>query len=241
MAHRLRWRRRDPDDREDHPGDLSEGHPEDRTLLALDIEGFGQQGRTNPTRLRLRRQLHGWCTALLDEAHASPVQWYRQDTGDGSIFSIDPHIPRNVLLNRFVGELAESLTQYNRGCAKPERLRLRVAMHAGDLLRDPEPLCGEATVVVCRLLDAQVLRGCLAVTEQPLAAIVSETIYDNIVKQGYPPIDPATWHPVLAATKEGPRLAWVHVPGDFDAPMRAAVVANGVYPAGLSDPGSRGW
>jgi hypothetical protein len=102
-----------------------------------------------------------------------------------------------------------------------ERIRVRVAMHSGDVPRDPYPIHGEATVLACRLLDATILRSCLDATEQPLAAIVSQTIYENIVKQAYPPIDPLAWHPAVAATKEGPKPAWVHVPGDVDAPRRA--------------------
>ncbi len=201
-------------------------HPEDRTLVAVDIEGYGRQTRTNPTRLRLRRQLKRWCTVLLSQAHASPEQWCAQDTGDGFIFSIDPHVPRNVLLGRLVTGLAHRLARYNRTRPEHERIRLRVAMHTGDVLRDPCPIHGEATVLACRLLDAAALRACLGATERPLAAIVSQTIYDNIVKQGYPPIDPLSWYAVIAATKEGPKPAWVHVPGDLDAPLRAGVAAD---------------
>ena len=206
-------------------------HPEDRTILALDIEGFGRQARTNLTRLRLRRQLARWCEALLRQARASPSQWCVQDTGDGFIFSVDPHIPRDVLLGRFVIGLALRLGRYNRDRPEAERIRLRLAMHAGDVLRDPEPIHGEATVLACRLLDAGAVRACLEATEQPLAAIVSQVIYDNIVKQAYWRIDPATWHPTVASTKEGPRPAWVHVPGDFDAPRRAGIVAERRYSA----------
>jgi class 3 adenylate cyclase len=201
-------------------------HPVDRTILAVDIEGFGRQARTNPTRLRLRRQLDRWCTALLKQTQASPSQWCVQDTGDGFIFSVDPHIPRNVLLGRFVAGLAQRLVRYNRERPEAERMRLRLAMHAGDVLRDPEPIHGEATVLACRLLDAAALRACLEATEQPLAAIVSQMIYDNIVRQAYRPIIPATWHPVVASTKEDPRPAWVHVPGDVEAPRRAGVVVD---------------
>jgi class 3 adenylate cyclase len=201
-------------------------HPEDRTLLVVDIEGFGRQVRTNPTRLRLRRQLDRWCTALLRQAQASPSQWCVQDTGDGFIFSVDSHVPRNLLLSRFVAGLPVRLVRYNRERAEAECIRLRLAMHSGDVLRDPQPIHGEATVLACRLLDAGELQACLAATEQPLAAIVSQTIYDNIVKHAFPPLNPDTWHPVVAVTKEGPVPAWVHVPGDFDAPDRAGVVAG---------------
>jgi class 3 adenylate cyclase len=200
-------------------------HPEDRTILAVDIEGYGRQSRTNPIRVELRRRLHGWCRALLTQAHVSSEQWCAQDTGDGWVFSVDPHVPRNVLLGRFVAGLAHRLARYNRDRPEAERIRLRLAMHAGDVLRDPDPIHGEATVLACRLLDATELRACLEATDQPLAAIVSQTIYDNIIKQAYRPIVPATWHPVLAITKEGPSAAWVHVPGDFEAPWRAGVVS----------------
>jgi hypothetical protein len=208
-------------------------HPEDRTILALDMEGFGRQELTNPTRVRLRRYLDSWCRALLDEAQVSPEQWCALDTGDGFVFSVDPHVSRDVLLDRFVTGLAEHLARHNRDCLATERIRLRLAMHAGEVLRDPQPIHGEATVLAFRLLGADVLRACLAATEQSLAAIVSETIHDNIIKHGYPPIEPLDWYAVLATTKEGPRRAWVHVPGDCDAPRRAGVVAERVHPAGL--------
>jgi hypothetical protein len=201
-------------------------HPEDRTILAVDIEGYGRQARTNLTRLRLRRQLARWCTTLLAQAHATEELWCAQDTGDGFVFSVDPHVPRNLLLGRLVGGLAQRLARYNRTRPEVERIRVRVAMHSGDVLRDPYPIHGEATVLACRLLDAAILRSCLDATEQPLAAIVSQTIYENIVKQAYPPIDPLAWHPAVAATKEGPKPAWVHVPGDVDAPKRAGVVVE---------------
>ncbi len=130
-----------------------------------------------------------------------------------------------MLLGKFLAGLPQRLTRHNRDRPEAERIRLRLAMHAGDVLRDPDPIHGEATVLVCRLLDAEELRACLKATEQPLAAIVSQTIYDNIIKQAYPPIDPLEWERVITATKEGARQAWVHVPSDPDAPRRAGVVA----------------
>ncbi|SRR6266496_173395 len=200
-------------------------HPEDRTLVAVDIDGFGRQARTNLIRVKLRRRLDGWCGGVLTRAQASKEQWVAQDTGDGFIFSIDAHVPRDVLLGKFLAGLPQRLTRHNRDRPEAERIRLRLAMHAGDVLRDPDPIHGEATVLVCRLLDAEELRACLKATEQPLAAIVSQTIYDNIIKQAYPPIDPLEWERVITATKEGARQAWVHVPSDPDAPRRAGVVA----------------
>jgi hypothetical protein len=210
--------------------------PEYRTILVVDIEGFGRHGRADPIQVRLRRYLNDWCGTLLSQAGADPTQWVAQDTGDGFLFSVDAHVPRNVLLDRFSTGLAMQLVRHNR--TRPmdtHRIRVRLAMHAGDLLRDPDPVHGYAVILAARLLDAEALRACLRATDQPLAVIVSEAIYDNIVRPGYPPMNPIEWCPVLAATKEGPVQAWVHVPGDPKAPVRAGVVIDDAHP------GSRLW
>ncbi len=59
-------------------------HPEDRTLVAVDIDGFGRQARTNLIRVKLRRRLDGWCGGVLTRAQASKEQWVAQDTGSSS-------------------------------------------------------------------------------------------------------------------------------------------------------------
>jgi hypothetical protein len=134
-------------------------------------------------------------------------------------------VPRDVLLARLLHGLRRRLKGFNRDKPLKERLRLRVAFHGGDVLRDPAPFEGTATVLACRLLNADVLRACLRATSEPLAAIASQPLHDGIIRHGYQRIDPAGWHPVVVATKEGPQPAWVHVPGDPGAPVRAQVVA----------------
>jgi WD40 repeat protein len=88
------------------------------------------------------------------------------------------------------------------------------------VLRDPDPFTGEPTNHVCRLLDSEVLRVCLRATRQPLAVMVSSEIYQSVVSRAHGGLDPAAWHRVVVQSKEGPAYAWVHVPGDVDAPAR---------------------
>jgi tetratricopeptide (TPR) repeat protein len=206
--------------------DRNSAHPEYRTILAVDIERYGRLDRTDLVRVALRRRLADWSAVLLARAGAAHDQWVRQDTGDGWIVSVDPHLPRDLLLTTAVAGLRRRLVAFNRGKAEAERLRVRLVMHAGEVLRDPDPLVGEATNHACRLLDSEVLRACLQVTTQPLAVIVSTGLYEGVVKHGYGGLDPAVWHPVVADLKEGSAPAWVHVPGDADAPVRAGVVTT---------------
>lgn len=202
-------------------------HPEYRTLIGVDIEGYARDDRTDLIRVAFRRQLSSWCTELLAEAGAEPSLYHQHSTGDGYLFSIDPHVPRTSLLTSLVGGLRRQLVCANRGKPAARRLRVRVAVHGGDVLRDPVPLEGSATVLTCRLLDAEVLRACLRATRQPLAAIASPVIYESIIRQGYPGIPPSHWHPVVARIKEGLQEAWVHVPGDLRAPLRGAGTGGG--------------
>jgi tetratricopeptide (TPR) repeat protein len=201
-------------------------HPEYRTILAIDIERYGRADRTDPARIALRRHLADWSTVLLARSGAASHQWVRQDTGDGWIISVDPHVPRDLLLTTVMAGLRRRLAAFNRGKSEAKRLRLRLAMHAGEVLRDPDPLVGQATTHACRLLDSDVLRACLQATAQPLAVIVSTILYEGIIRHAYGGLDPAAWHPVVTHLKEGPAPAWVHVPGDPDAPIRASVVAT---------------
>jgi WD40 repeat protein/energy-coupling factor transporter ATP-binding protein EcfA2 len=200
-----------------------------RTFLAADIESYGGLERSDSVRVRLRRHLTDWCTALFDRAGVDPGSWVLQDTGDGWLLSIDPNVSRSLLLDAVPRGLRERLLAYNQDSPNTERLRVRLAMHAGDVLSDPDPFVGEATIHVCELLDSEVLRDCLRATTQPLAVMVSEEIYQGVVRRAHGGLDPAVWHQVVIDGKEGPADTWVHVPGDVDAP--STVWAVGTAPA----------
>jgi WD40 repeat protein len=204
-------------------------HSTYRTLVAVDIESYGRPERSDHFRVQLRRRLTGWCTDLLHQAEADARQWLLQDTGDGFLLSIDPNVPRSLLLAVVPVGLQEHLLAYNRDRPDAERFRVRLAMHAGDVLGDPDPFVGEATNHVCRLLDSEVLRACLQATAQPVVVIVSEAIYRGIVRHAHGGLDPAAWHRVVAHGKEGPADGWVHVPGDIDAPTRVRAAGGAAW------------
>jgi tetratricopeptide (TPR) repeat protein len=214
-------------------------HPEYRTILAVDIEHYSRSDRTDPVRVELRRRLTDWSAVLLARTGAAPDQWVRQDTGDGWIVSVDPHVPRDLLLTTVLAGLRRRLLAFNRGKPDTQRLRMRLALHAGEVLRDPDPLIGQATNHACRLLDSDILRASLQATTQPLAVIVSTILYEGIIRHAYGGLDPAAWHPVVALLKEGPAPAWVHVAGDPDAPVRAGVVATSTAISWVATPAAQ--
>ncbi|GAB3874087.1 hypothetical protein GCM10029964_015470 [Kibdelosporangium lantanae] len=123
-----------------------------------------------------------------------------------------------LLLDPLLSHLSASLVDYNRQARLPERIRLRFALHAGEVEHDSHGLSGSDVIVACRLLDADQLKGALRHSTVPLAAIVSDAIYDGIVRHRYRDIDPAGYHPVNVQVKKARLHAWIHLPGTDEAP-----------------------
>lgn len=197
--------------------------PQHRSILALDIEGFSRPERTNPIQLGLHQQLQRLLTDALRAAGIRARQCELHDTGDGWLVTISPEVPKPYLLDPLLAELANRLDGHNRAVDAANRLRLRIAIHAGEVMRDAQASVGHAVVFACRLLDAPQLRACLAATDAPLVMAASEWVYQEVVRHGYGGLDPDDWRPIRFTSKTVSGHAWVHVPGDPDAVGRAGV------------------
>jgi Carbohydrate-binding module 48 (Isoamylase N-terminal domain)/Alpha amylase, catalytic domain len=211
--------------------------PEHRSILAVDIEGFSRVERTAPIQLVLHQQLRRLLTDALRVAGIRARHCDLQDSGDGWLVTISPEISKRRLLDPLLPQLAGRLDRHNQAVDPARRMRLRVAVHAGEVLRDAQVSVGQAVVFACRLLDAPQLRACLGATTAPLVVAVSEWIYTEVIRQGYGRVDPARWQRVRFSSKTVHDLAWVHVPGDPDAVRRAGMaVASSPTGAGVPEP-----
>ncbi|MET0135366.1 MAG: NB-ARC domain-containing protein, partial [Kibdelosporangium sp.] len=132
---------------------------------------------------------------------------------------VPPEISKVLLLDPLLGCLLAALNEYNRDARLAERIRLRLALHAGEVGMDQHGLSGTDVVLACRLLDADELKVALRHSQVPLAAIVSDGIYDGIVRHRYRSIDPADYHPVSVQVKKNRLHAWIHLPGTRTPPV----------------------
>jgi hypothetical protein len=165
--------------------------PEHRAILALDIEGFGRLERTNLDRARMRTGLHRIIGNALSAAGIDPDHIEQTEHGDGVLVLLGPQVSKARLLHPLLPRLVSGLAQYNRTAADGARLRVRAVVHAGELLRDAHGITGEDLVLAFRLLDADVVRAHLTQTVADLVLIVSDAMYQGIVKHGYGRIAPA--------------------------------------------------
>ena len=204
--------------------------PEHRGILAVDIQGFGRLDRSNPARARMRAGLHRILGNAMTAAEIDPDHVAQSEYGDGVVVLLDPQVSKARLLHPVLPRLVSGLARYNRTAPDAARLRLRVAVHAGELLRDDHGITGEDLVLAFRLLDADAVRAYLLQTESDLILVVSDVIYQGIVKHAYSGIEPARFQPVWVSAKETSVRAWLHVPDTG----RNAVVPAPSSPAPVS-------
>ena len=189
------------------------GYPIHQSILAFDIEGFTDSHRDDNSRLSLRA---GFYTLTEEAFEAAGVPWaecWYEDRGDGAIVLVPPHVPKVLLLDPLLGCLSAALTDHNRAVPVAQRFRLRCAVHAGEVASDAHGLAGTDLVTTCRMLDAGELRAALRRSRGDVAVIVSELIYEGIVRHRYRGIDPVDYHPVSVQVKKTRLRGWIHLPG----------------------------
>jgi len=113
-------------------------------------------------------------------------------------------------------EIARGLRRYNASANANAQIRLRAVLHSGEIVPDSQGFSGEELGFSFRLLDAAELRSALAESHANLALIVSQAVYNGVVKRGWEGIDPGEYRPVGIHVKETKARAWIHIPADVD-------------------------
>lgn len=193
--------------------------PVPRSLVAVDIEEYSR--RDNLGHLELREALRRVSTEAFRQigVRADGLQ----DQGDAFLILVGPEVAKARLVVDLIRELSIALRQFNRNRLPEARMRLRLALHAGDVHLDGTGYGGEAVVAVMRLIEAEALRKALKAAPEDLAVIVSGHLHRDVVTQEYRGIDPADYREVQVSRKEFSQRAWIRVPG---MPNAAALEAT---------------
>jgi hypothetical protein len=198
---------------------MTRAEPISGSILAADIERFGDPHRDDVSGIRITETFY----RLLREAFAAAsVPWEQcapEDRGDGAVIFVPARLATVLLIDPLLGWLSTALDRHNQASNLAGRFRLRLALHRGDVLPTEHGHTGSAVVLACRLLDAPALRTAIRHAAGSLAVIVSDTVYDTVVRHGFRTIDPARYHPVPVTVKRTRATAWIHLPGDTRPPV----------------------
>jgi hypothetical protein len=157
------------------------GPPRYRAIVGLDIEQ--STSRPDLVKAELRTMLYELFEAALRAAdigpdHRDPFM----DRGDGLLALIDP-ADQALLLSHVVPVFGQLLAGYNVVLPPPRRIRVRVAIHAGEVRDDDNGCFGTALDITCRLLDAPEAKAALKASPAPLLLVVSSDIYHSVVSR----------------------------------------------------------
>jgi hypothetical protein len=197
--------------------------PVPRTIVVLDIVEFAHPQRTDPTRLRLRHQLYKLIRQALITTGIEPVHAPHIDIGDGVILLFDPRLSATDVARVVIPNLGAALARSNREVPSNERLRLRLALHHGEVLIDAYGFVGRALVEASRLSNATALREQLAALTDDMALILSDQMWRQLVQSHHEPLDPNLYHPVAVSTHGVTTRAWVHIPDRRAATRQSAI------------------
>jgi hypothetical protein len=182
---------------------------EHRSIIVVDIAGSGRWH--NQALLRARDVLTAAIHSGLDTAGIARAAI--EHTGDGMILLIPARVSKVDLLDPVIPTIAEHIRVYNTTVAAPLRIQLRIAVHAGEVHRDPHGWVGTDLITTCRLVDGEPLYQELRRPAQPdVAVVVSDLIYQAVVRHHYRGIDPGDYTPTHIQVKETDTLAWLHTP-----------------------------
>jgi hypothetical protein len=188
-----------------------------RTIVVVDIEGFGDRHRTDQNQLVIREGLYLVVREAFRDAGISWVDQYYEDRGDGIFVLVSPEVPKSVLVELLPYTLLNALRTHNNAHQDAEKIRLRMAIHAGEINYDEHGVTSSSIIFAFRLIAADSLRKELAQSLSPLAVITSAHFYEEVVRHSIALAD--SYRPIQVKVKEVETLGWIHLPDYEDRPV----------------------
>ena len=183
-------------------------------IVLTDITAFSAHRRSDEDRLILRRTMYDMLQRAFETAGLMWRELHTEDRGDGTLIVVPPDTPASAVAARALGHLAAALRWHNQSASDALRMQLRVALHAGPVIRDAQGVTGHAINQTARLVQARILRKLLTETRADLGVIVSAYIYDYVIRQHEDqPGDATPYRKIRFRVKESALTAWIHLTG----------------------------
>jgi hypothetical protein len=185
-----------------------------RTIVVVDVEGFGDQRRTNRDQVAIRDGLY---RAMREAFGRAGIEWDdcgHEDRGDGVFVLVPAEVPKGLLVESLPSALVAALRTHNGAHPGPEQIRLRMALHAGEVHYDEYGVTAAAVNLAFRLLDASALKTALARSPGVLAVIASSWFFEEVVRHSA--ADASASRPFEVAVKETTTIGWICLPDHMD-------------------------
>jgi hypothetical protein len=203
-------------------------------IVVADIEGFGDPRRTEPHLRAVREGLDAVMRATFAAARLPWEDCYREVRGDAIFALVPAEADKAAFVETALPTLVTQLRVHNETHPEAQRIRLRVALHAGEVGYDAHGVTSASVIRAFRLCDAPSLKAALAGSPGVLAVIASEWLFDEVVRH-IPAVAPGSWRSVPVAVKEVDATGWITLP-DHPYPSRPAPAS--AFSGGVANSGS---
>jgi class 3 adenylate cyclase len=182
--------------------------PIHKTLLVFDIEKFGP--RQHIEQAEAQRVMYGFLEQVLTKAEIEQTSTRVEDRGDGVFVVLDADVSKPKLIRSVLTELPTALYDYNRLASDTAKMRMRAAVHAGDVEITSRGVVGTPAIEVFRLLNSKKLYAQLEESGELLVFAVSEAVHHDVIRHDHSGVRADHFHPIDADDKE-PRVAgWIY-------------------------------
>jgi len=183
------------------------GLPVHRTIVAVDVAGFGNRLRTNRNQVAIRGGLYRAMRAAFEQAGIPWSDRDHKDRGDGMLILVSAEVPKSIFVESLPPALAGALRVHNNAHPDLEQIRLRMALHAGEVNFDEHGVTAESINLTFRLLDSDPVKEALAGSSSVLAVITSSWFFDEVVRHST--ADAAAYRHVPVVVKETSTTGWI--------------------------------
>jgi class 3 adenylate cyclase len=187
------------------------------TICAFDIEGFGGMDRTRKNYVALREGMYSAVEQAFAQSNFSLADCYHEGAGDSILALAPATVGKSAFAADVPTALVAALGAHNAEHPPEERLRLRMALHAGEITHDARGVTGQAIIHAARLLDSAPLKDALRESTGVLAIIASAWFYDEVIRQ-YPDYSPDEYTCEDVTVKETTGIGWIRLPDGVRRP-----------------------
>ncbi|MEU0532841.1 effector-associated domain 2-containing protein [Amycolatopsis tolypomycina] len=162
------------------------------------------------------REVHDGLWRVLKGGFAETgIPWdvcFVENTGDGAMILLPPDIAKVDLVAQLPERMHADLRRHNAVHSEPAQIRLRLALHAGEVQRASHGSVGKAVSFTFRVLDAAEAKKAQNLTGAELALLATDVFYQEVVLQD-PAAAPAEYRRIPVTTKETSTVAWLRLLG----------------------------
>ncbi|QFZ18183.1 effector-associated domain 2-containing protein [Saccharothrix syringae] len=184
-----------------------------RSFVVVDVESYGDPVRTSAHRTAVRQGLYGVLVRAFADCDLPWDDKARDDAGDAVMVLLPADTPKDVLVEQLPERLVAALREHNHIHSSEARLRLRMAVHAGEVHYDEHGKTSAEMIFTYRILDAPEAKRALRESAATLLLIASDPFYRAVVRHE-PAARPEAFRRIDADVKETRAEVWIRLVDD---------------------------